>query len=190
VYNTTSAADLLLAPTFVPTPRVLAISTTAGPATGGTSVTITGTGFTYATAVDFGSDPAASFTISNATSITAVTPSAPAGTVDVTVASEGGTSTTTAGAQFTFVGAPTVTGLSPNAGPYTGGFAVTITGTNFTNATQVDFGGNPAGFTVDSDTSITAFAPAIEGPDNEAVHVVSIGGTSAGSPADNFTYTP
>jgi hypothetical protein len=190
VYNTTSAAYLLLAPTFVPTPRVLSISTTAGPASGGTSVTITGTGFTNAIAVYFGSDPAASFAISNGTSITAVTPSASAGAVDVTVASAGGTSATIAGGQFTFVAAPTVTGLSPNAGPYTGGFDVTITGTNFTNATQVLFGGDVAGFTVDSDTSITAFAPAIDGPDNEAVHVVSIGGTSASTPADDFTYTP
>jgi hypothetical protein len=190
VYNTTTAAYLLLAPTFVPTPRVTGISVSEGPASGGTTVTITGTGFTNAIAVNFGSLPAASFAISNGSTITAVSPAAPAGTADVTVASAGGTSATISGDQFTFVAAPTVTGLSPTSGPYTGGFAVTITGTNFTNATQVLFGGDAAAFTVNSDTSITAIAPAIAGPDDEAVHVVSIGGTSASTPADAFTFTP
>jgi hypothetical protein len=189
VYNTTTAAYLLLAPTFVPTPRVTGISVSDGPASGGTSVTVTGTGFTNATAVDFGSVAAASFAISSGTSITAVAPATSAGTVDVTVASAGGTSATTPADQFTFVAAPTITALSPDSGPYTGGFTVTITGTNFTNATSVRFGGDAAGFTVDSDTSITAFAPAIEGPDTEAVHVVTIGGTSANTSADVFTYT-
>jgi hypothetical protein len=189
VYNTAGAAFLLLAPTFVPTPRVLSISTKEGPASGGTTITITGTGFTNATAVEFGQVEAASFAISNATSITAVTPQGPAGTVDVTVASAGGASSDTPADQFMFIAAPTVTGLSPNSGPYTGGFEVMISGTNFTDATQVLFGGDVAGFTVNSDTSITAIAPAIDGPDNQAVHVVSIGGTSASSSADAFTYT-
>jgi hypothetical protein len=189
VYNTTSAAYLLLAPTFVPTPRVLSISVNVGPASGGTTVTITGTGFTNTTAVDFGTVGAASFVTSSGTSLSAVTPVESAGTVDVTVATAGGTSATTPIDEFTFVAAPTVTGLSPNTGPYTGGFDVTITGTNLTGATEVLFGDNQVGFTVDSDTSITAFAPAIDAPDNEAVHVITIGGTSASTPADNFTYT-
>jgi hypothetical protein len=189
VYNTTTAAWLLVAPTFVPIPRVLGISTSVGPASGGTTVTITGTGFTNATAVDFGQVAAASFVITDATSMTAVSPVASAGTVDVTVASAGGTSATTNSDQFTFVAAPTVTALSPNAGPYIGGFEVTITGTNFTGATEVLFGGDAAGFTVNSDTSITAIAPAIDGPDNTTVHVVSIGGTSATSTDAAFTYT-
>ena len=52
----------------------------------------------------------------------------------------GGTSATSSADQFTYVAAPTVTGISPTAGPTAGGTAVTITGTGFTGATAVDFG--------------------------------------------------
>src|SRR5439155_16110986 len=56
---------------------------------------------------------------------------------------------------------PTVTGVSPRFGPNTGGTTVTITGSCFTGATGVDFGGTPATtFTVDSDSQITATSPA------------------------------
>ena len=61
------------------------------------------------------------------------------------------------GYQFTAVAAPTVTGLSPASGAPGGGTSVTITGTNFTGATQVLFGGIAGSpFTVNSATSITA----------------------------------
>ncbi|MBN1689819.1 MAG: IPT/TIG domain-containing protein, partial [Dehalococcoidia bacterium] len=51
--------------------------------------------------------------------------------------------------------APTITSFSPIAG--NPGTTVVITGANFTGATAVAFGGVPAsGFTVDSDTQITA----------------------------------
>ena len=44
--------------------------------------------------------------------------------------------------QFTYDVAPTVTGISPTAGPTGGGTTVTITGTNFVNgATTVAFEG-------------------------------------------------
>jgi large repetitive protein len=153
-------------------------------------VTITGTGFTGATAVNFGGTAAASFTVNSDTSIAAVSPTAGAGTVDVTVTTAGGTSATSTTDQFTFVAAPSVSGLSPNSGPVSGGTLVTITGVNFTDATAVSFGDAPAGFTVDSDTSITAVAPVGEQPDNVDVTVASLGGTSARSAADQFTWTP
>ena len=51
-------AYLVLAPGFVPAPRLTGISASSGPATGGTSMTITGTGFTGVTAVRFGSTAA------------------------------------------------------------------------------------------------------------------------------------
>ena len=65
-------------------PTVTGISPTSGPAAGGTLVTITGTGFTGATAVDFGTNPATDLTVVNDTTITADSP-AGTGTVDVTV---------------------------------------------------------------------------------------------------------
>ena len=68
------------------------LNPTLGPTAGGTMVTITGTGFTGVTAVDFGATPAASDdrTVS-ATSIMAQSP-AGTGAVDVTVTTTGGTS--------------------------------------------------------------------------------------------------
>ena len=65
-------------------------------------MTITGTGFTGATAVDFGTTPATSFTVVSDTSITADSP-AGTGTVDVTVTTPGGTSATSPADQFTYV---------------------------------------------------------------------------------------
>ena len=92
VYNASSNAYLLLAPTFTPAPRIAGISPTSGPAAGGTTVVITGTGFTSASAVDFGGTPAASYSVTDDTSITAVSPAVGAGTVDLTVTTAGGPS--------------------------------------------------------------------------------------------------
>jgi hypothetical protein len=55
---------------------------------------------------------------------------------------------------------PTVRGVNPASGVPAGGTSVTITGTDFTGATAVTFGGTPAAFTVDSATQITAITPA------------------------------
>lgn len=188
VYNTSTAAYLLLANGFVPPPRITGISVTQGPATGGTSVTISGTGFTGVTSVSFGST-AAVYTVASSTSITATSPAEGAGTVDITVTNAGGTSSTGSGDQFTFVAAPTVTGASPSSGTTNGGTYVTITGTSFTGATSVTFGGTAAGFWVNSDTSITAISPSSEGETGRVNVVVSnIGGKSPTSSADQFTY--
>jgi cysteine-rich repeat protein len=188
VYNQSNHAYLLLAPGFVPAPRLTGVAPTSGPAAGGTSVTLTGTGFTGTTAVSFGDAPALSFTVNGDTAITAISPATGAGTVEVAVTTAGGTSSASSSDQFTFIGVPVVSGVSPNSGPVSGGTTVTITGSNFTAASGVNFGDNPAGFTVNDDTSITAYSPAIEAADTESVRVVSIGGTSATSAADRFTY--
>ena len=90
--------------TVVAAPTVTGISPNSGPAAGGTLVTITGTGFTGATAVDFGTTPATDVTVVNATTITANSP-AGTGLANVTVITPGGTSATTPADQFTYVAA-------------------------------------------------------------------------------------
>src|ERR1700733_2285999 len=73
--------------------------------------------------------------------------------------------------------APSVTGLNPTFGPTVGGTAVTISGTNFTGATVVDFGPNAAtNLTVVSPTTITADSPA--GTGTVDVTVTTPSGTS------------
>jgi hypothetical protein len=190
VYNQSNVAYLVLAAGFVPTPRVTSVSPIIGPASGGTALVIIGTGFTAATGVQLGGTDAATFTVNGDTSISAVTPATSPGIVDVTVLSAGGTSATGPSDQFTFVGAPSVSRLDPNSGPVSGGTAVTITGTNFTHATAVNFGDMPAGFTVNDYSSITAVSPFGEAVDTVDVRVVSIGGTSPIVAADQFAYTP
>lgn len=81
---------------------------------------------------------------------------------------------------------PHVTAISPASGAAVGGTRVTITGSGFTGATAVDFGGVSAAITVDSDTEITATSP----PGNGTVYVVVVApnGTSATNSADQFSY--
>ena len=56
--------------------------------------------------------------------------------------------------------APTVTSISPTTGPTAGGTSVTITGTNLTGATSVNFGSEAATeVTVVDATTVTATAP-------------------------------
>lgn len=188
VYNSANAAFLTLASGFVPVPRVSSLSLTVGPASGGSSVTITGTGFTGATEVDFGGVPAAEFSVTSSTSISATTPTTAAGTVAVTVTTAGQTNVPDANDQFTFVAAPAVSGVRPNRGPISGGTSVLITGSGFTGAVSVAFGGNLAAFTVNGDGSITATSPGIDGPDVQDVVVTTIGGPSQVSSLDQFSY--
>jgi hypothetical protein len=187
LYNSSTRAYLRWSPTFVPVPRVLSISTAYGPAAGGTPVTITGTGFTNATGVSFGTMPAL-FTITNDNSIAATAPVESAGTVDVIVASASGPSATSAADQFTFVAAPTITKLDPNSGPLAGGGYTTITGTNFVDVSGVNFGDQPTSFLVNDATSITAYIPGGETPDNVGVSVTTVAGTTPSSAASQYTY--
>ncbi|MBJ7519947.1 MAG: IPT/TIG domain-containing protein, partial [Solirubrobacteraceae bacterium] len=170
-------------------PTVTDVSPDQGPTAGGTSVTITGTNFSSTTAVSFGGTNAPGFTVNSPTQITVAAPARAAGTVAVRVTNSGGQSADTAADDYTYVAAPTVTGLAPTSGPAPGGTSVTITGTNLTAASAVTFGGvNATGYTVDSPTQITATAPA--GSGTVDVRVTTAGGQSANTAADNFTYIP
>lgn len=87
-------------------------------------------------------------------------------------------------------GVPVVTGISPSGGPNAGGTTVTITGSGFTGATEVDFDGASATFTVVSDTEIIATSPEGEGGGEAPVTVATPLGTSLieGNVADGFLY--
>ncbi|HET6766416.1 MAG TPA: IPT/TIG domain-containing protein, partial [Chitinophagaceae bacterium] len=135
-------------PASIIPPTITSFTPTGGGS--GTSVTITGTNFTGATAVSFGGVAASSFTVNSATSITAVLGTGASGSISVTT--PGGTATL---AGFTFIPPPTITSFSPSSGAT--GTSITITGTNFTGTAGVNFGGVAASsFTVNSATSITA----------------------------------
>jgi Domain of unknown function (DUF4091)/IPT/TIG domain/FG-GAP-like repeat len=174
-------------------PTITAVSPNSGSTAGGTTVTITGTGFTGATNVLFSASTAAtSFTVVSSTQITAVSPPEPAATKNIFVITPGGTSAVVTADQFTFTAPPpTITAVSPNSGTTAGGTTVTITGTGFTGATHVLFSASTAAtsFTVVSSTQITAVSPP-EPAATKNIFVVTPGGTSAVVAADQFTFKP
>jgi uncharacterized repeat protein (TIGR03803 family) len=110
-------------------PVVTSISPQAGPTFGGTTVTISGTYLTGASAVSFGGTPASSFTVNSATQITATAPAEAAGTVDVTVTNPSGTSPTSSADQFTYVKQNTTTALVSSLNPSVYGQSATATAT-------------------------------------------------------------
>jgi RHS repeat-associated protein len=175
--------------TYADAPTVTGLDRIIGPASGGTAVVITGTGFLGVSGVTFGGTAATIFTVDSQTQITATTPAHAAGTGVVQVTAVGGVSGDTAADDFAYVDAPTIAGLSPSAGPSAGATEVIITGTDFMGVGAVSFGGQAATiFTVDSPTQITATAPA-HAAGAVQVQVSAVGGVSGDTAADDFTYT-
>jgi hypothetical protein len=85
-------------------PTVTGLSQSSGSVAGGTIVTINGTGFTGATAVNFGSTAASDFTVNSDTQITAICPAVTSPrVVDVTVTAPGGTSAPSTPVQFSYI---------------------------------------------------------------------------------------
>ncbi|WP_241843883.1 IPT/TIG domain-containing protein [Streptomyces fradiae] len=142
-----------------------------------------GSGFAGATAVRFGTTPAASFTVVSATRIDAVAPAGSPGPVAVTVTTPGGTSNSLT---YTWAPAAVLSDAVPAAGPTSGGTIVTLTGSGLTLTGTVAFGGDSAAFTVVSDTLATAVSPP-GAAGTVAVTVTTPGGTSNGVP---YTYVP
>jgi hypothetical protein len=170
-------------------PTVTAVSPTTGPITGGTTLTITGTGFTGATEVTIGGTAGTSLTVVSDTSLTVITPAHAAGTVDVIVKAPFGFSANTAADNFTFSAGPFVFSLNPAGGLPAGGTVVTITGTGFTGATAVTFGGTAATtFTVVSNTSITATSPAHAAGVVDVVVTTGLGTSPTTGTGNDFTY--
>ena len=110
------------APPAASSPVVNSVSPPSGTTNGGTSVTITGSGFTGASTVSFGAKPASSFTVDSDTEITANSPPGTSGPVDVTVSGPGGMSGISSADQFSYLAAPSVTRVSPDTGPQSSGY--------------------------------------------------------------------
>ena len=124
-----------------------------------TEVTITGSGFRNDCTITFGGETKEAAVITD-TTITVYAPSHTAGLVDVVVTNADGQSGTLANA-FTYVPAPTLAYVEPNAGPVEGGTAVTIQGTGFQTGAIVTFDSTEAtGVVVVNPTTIAAVTPA------------------------------
>jgi hypothetical protein len=192
VTNTDSQSGTLAsAYTYIspnPPPTLTGIVPIAGPASGGTSITINGTGFLANPTVTFGGTNAAFVTVVNSGTIMATTPAHTAGLVNVVLTNSDGQNATLTNA-YAYNPGPSVTSVSPASGTTSGGFAVTLAGANFaTNGTvTVTFGGTAAtNVTVVGGTSLIAIAPA------HAAGTVSVVVTNpdgqAGTLVNGFTY--
>ncbi|MFJ9447007.1 PxKF domain-containing protein [Kitasatospora sp. NPDC101235] len=180
----TGTAPHGLAVTNATPAAVTGIAPGHGPVTGGTTVTLTGSHLAGTTAVAFGGTLASNVTVVDDSTVTVTAPPHATGAVDVTLTARG---RTVAAGQYAYEDpAPVLAGIAPDHGPLAGGTTVTITGSHLTGATAVNFGSTPvASFTVDSDTQITATAPAANAVGTVDVTVTTPAGTS---PAAHYGY--
>ncbi len=170
----------------VPPPTVTDVSPGNGPESGGTSVTVTGTNFMNGASVKFGGGFASAVVVVSTTEITCNTPSG-SGTVDVVVRNADGDSDTLSSA-FSYDPPPSITSVSRDHGPESGGTNVTITGTNFDVSASVTVGGVSAlNVSVVSPASISCTTPG-------GIGVVDIVVTNPDAQSDTlaagFVYVP
>jgi hypothetical protein len=194
-----------------PPPSVSTISMHAGPASGGTSVHVTGSGFGAGDQVDFyqasnfGSpypaESTANVTEQSTTSLSFVTPAAIVGDGYISVCNVSGCSTSfdpsTAWAYFEPV-KPTIQALTPTSGPAGGGGSLSITGSGLGSVTSVSFGGalsplatNPLNFFgIPSDTQIVAEIPPGSVGATVPIKVTTLSGTTTTASIFNYHRSP
>lgn len=184
VVTTVTGATTLTGGTFTvtsaPAPTITQFSPVRAPV--GTVLTLNGTNFSGVTQVRFGTVVAPGFTVVSATRITVPVP-ANAPNARIYVLASGGMAQTAG--NFTLISPPTITSFTSTFG--TPGSQVVISGTNFTNATAVTFGGgaDAVTFTVNSATLITATVPA--GAATGPLQVTTVAGTATS--ATSFVVT-
>ncbi|MFK3983707.1 IPT/TIG domain-containing protein [Micromonospora sp. NPDC050397] len=128
--------------TYVP-PTATGVSPDQGPSTGGTRVTISGTGLDRATGVTFGGIPGTDLSTGTALStggaqapsgaeatLSVTTPPGPVGPVDVVVELPGPDATVPAGFRY-LLAAPSISTVDPDRGPTSGGTTVRVDGSGF-----------------------------------------------------------
>ena len=164
-------------------PTITSFTPTSG--SEGTSVVLTGTGFTGAVSVKFNVTNA-NFTVNSSTQITAIVPmSASSGRIVVTTPGGTGMSSANFVVTATSPPPPLISSFSPAQGNI--GTSVTIAGSNFTGATSVTFNTTSTTvLTVNNDSSITVNVPS--GASTGRVSVTTpLGGT--GTSSNSFTVT-
>ncbi|WP_395753590.1 autotransporter-associated beta strand repeat-containing protein [Prosthecobacter sp.] len=188
-------------------PTVTSLDITSGSTAGGNSVTITGTGFTGATTVTIGGVAAASFSVVNDTTITAVMPAGTAGSASVVVTTPGGSNA--ANALFTYNAPPTLAAIIKSgfedttvtfaAADFTGAYSdpestalasITVASLPITGALKL------SGVDVTASQVIAAanlanltYVPAVNENGDKTFGVTASDGTSSSAPATTVTMT-
>jgi hypothetical protein len=173
---------------YVDRPVITAVAPASGRTAGGTRVRIRGSRFEHVRAVLFGSARGTHITVTSSGRLYVTAPAHAAGSVDVRVVTAYGTSAGVLADHYRYVGAPTITGMSPTGGLPLGGTPVTIDGSNFVGTLKVSFGTVPASSVQRvSENRLTATPPAHDYGTVD-VRVSTTYGTSAVSAADRYTY--
>lgn len=180
-----------LASAQVVAPTVSAVVPASGSTSGGTPITVTGTGFVAGTTLTIGNVAATSVVVVSPTQITAITGARAAGSVAVIASSPSTGPNKPSGSLaggFSYIapatpgsaptsGAPFVSSVIPATGPVAGGTVVAIAGGGFTTGATVLIGGVAASkVLLQNGSLLTAVAPANAAGAVDVV--VSTGGAS------------
>lgn len=166
-------------------PKLSAIRPNIGPEGGGTEVVLIGQGLNATNARFVFGTQEATIIEQKATYVRLSTPANAPSVVDVVFA-VGQTERARLSNAFEYVAGLWLEQVSPAEGPTQGGNTVVLKGRGFDGVTQVQFGGLPATFTIDSSTQITATAPAHTAG---TVNVTLQRGTLRSTMRDAYTYT-
>ncbi len=140
-------------------PVISGLDTAVGNVNGGTEVTISGSNFADGAFVLFGGREAESVQFVDSTSLVVTTPSASAGTVDVSIHNPDGQQGRS-GDAFTFASVPSFVRLFPEAGQSAGGTTLLIGGTNFAQEMAVLLDGQQLATTWLSSNVVQVTTPA------------------------------
>ena len=176
---------------------ITAVDPTTGTTAGGTTVTVTGAGFTSDMELNFAGYTGRPFTVLSATELTFVTPPHAQGSADLTILNGDLTDSATLPNAYWYQ-TPTPTALSlsamsPIAGDPAGGNTVTLTGTGFTNACVPEIGMvNTPGTNVrivDGQTMTFTMLPGAAGVVDVWVHCFNPSGHDFDSQNLQYSYT-
>lgn len=167
---------------------ISSVGPSAGPTSGGTTVTLIGAGFTHSASVAFGGAVSPTVTYVSSTELQATTPAHASGTVTVAVTENPHNRSATLTGGFTFGDSLSVSGISPSQGSTSGGTVVTVKGTGFQTGATVAFGRVQSNtVTVTSSGQIDVMSPP-ESSGTVAITVTDPNSQSASLPSA-FTYT-
>ncbi|MGH9554540.1 MAG: IPT/TIG domain-containing protein, partial [Terriglobales bacterium] len=144
---------------------------------GGTVITLSGTGFQAGAIVLFGGIAATNVTVMSSTQLTATAPAHALGIVDVQVTNSGGGTDTLPGG-ITFVTPPRIDRIFPDSGLNSGGTQIAITGAGYKPGVVVTFGGVAGIVTAVSDTLINVTTPVHTEGSVDVVVLNTDGGTN------------
>jgi len=154
-----------------PAPTVSSIVPSSGPPSGGTAVTITGTGFQSGATVSLGGTVATNVIVTSSTTITATTPAHAAGAVNVAVKNtDAQTGTLNNGYTYTSSGGGgTIAFMQSNSGPATIQAANTTVAVTYTaaqtagdtNIVVIGWGDTTSTISSVTDSNLNTYAPAV-----------------------------